>query len=687
MGGRMSRFFVLGLDATGSTVTVVCEGNDISHAKSQAVALDLLASSAAAKPAPEGRANYLMIVTSTDGKRVKANVEASSLASAISKFRKAGYVPAKLLQIDIAGLTGDAITGKTTFPASIDLADELEMPPPGKLFFVDGFDMLGGRTIKVYASSRQEAFTSPEVRNLRIISSIRADDGSHRSEPAFDYSLRSPRGNGFVVRKPLTRRLEQFLAELRMLDLRDDQYTQAISLHPSVQELIEGYGLPQTCAAAAAVWWMNCLLTSITTSGGNTSTAIASKPILDICVHELRNCDEFLSEEGFEAIGEDFIFDDSFFGMRYPYAELRLELIRIASWPSKRLCRRFVQLSTGIVETIADADGRITRKEKAGIQSTRDSLVAYFDPPAEPKKRTGAAQGQPKGQARKQLRVRSEPDAAEAVDELADARAELDSLTGLNGIKREVTKFEALLNIKRQREAAGLPSPTFSLHFVFHGNPGTGKTTVARILGRIMKGYGLLERGHVIETDRSGMVAEYLGQTAVKTTAKIDEALDGILFVDEAYTLSRSTAHGDGYGQEAIDTLLKRMEDQRDRLSVIVAGYPAPMTQFINSNPGLKSRFTRYLTFSDYSTVELEEIFSRIAEKHAYKLSLEARARLQLHIQTLHATKDEKFGNAREMRNLFEAVISNQAMRLSDLGRSATEHELHTLDACDFEMS
>jgi len=212
------------------------------------------------------------------------------------------------------------------------------------------------------------------------------------------------------------------------------------------------------------------------------------------------------------------------------------------------------------------------------------------------------------------------------------------------------------------RRQQGLPTVKASLHSVFFGNPGTGKTTVARLMGRIYKSLGLLRRGHVIECDRGRLVAEYVGQTAVRTHAAIASALDGILFIDEAYALAGRGA--EDFGNEAIETLLKRMEDDRDRLIVVVAGYTKPMEQFIASNPGLESRFTNYLKFPDYQPAELAEIFHRMAAQSGLVSPPEAAAKIMALCERLYAARNEQFGNAREMRNLFESAVRNQSTRL-----------------------
>lgn len=216
--------------------------------------------------------------------------------------------------------------------------------------------------------------------------------------------------------------------------------------------------------------------------------------------------------------------------------------------------------------------------------------------------------------------------------------------------------------MRQKRKEIGLTVPEVSYHLVFTGNPGTGKTTVARILAGIFHDKGVLKKGHLVETDRSGLVAEYVGQTAVKTNKIIDKALDGVLFIDEAYSL---VAQGEDFGQEAVATLLKRMEDDRDRLIVILAGYTDEMEGFINSNPGLRSRFNRYIFFPDYSADELAEIFLSIAAKHEYTMTNEVKEYVLEKFQEVVANKPKDFGNARYVRNLFERVVQAQANRLA----------------------
>ena len=240
--------------------------------------------------------------------------------------------------------------------------------------------------------------------------------------------------------------------------------------------------------------------------------------------------------------------------------------------------------------------------------------------------------------------------------------SELDALVGLSSVKEEIKTLSNFIKIQQKRKEQGLKSSSVSYHCVFTGNPGTGKTTVARIVAQIYKDLGILSKGHLVETDRAGLVAEYVGQTAVKTNKIIDSALDGVLFIDEAYSLIGT---GQDYGKEAIATLLKRMEDDRDRLVVILAGYSKEMQDFINTNPGLQSRFNRYIEFPDYSAEELLQIFEKNVARFDYKLEKDACMAMAKYFQNAVENKDANFGNARFVRNIFEKTLEKQANRLS----------------------
>lgn len=240
---------------------------------------------------------------------------------------------------------------------------------------------------------------------------------------------------------------------------------------------------------------------------------------------------------------------------------------------------------------------------------------------------------------------------------------ELNSLIGLINVKKELNSLINFVKLQRLRKQKGLNIPTISLHMVFTGNPGTGKTTVARLMSKILFELGYLSKGHLVETNRAGMVAGYLGQTALKTEEVVRQSVGGVLFIDEAYSL----ASDDKYGQEAIDTLLKLMEDFRENLVVIVAGYPKLMEKFISSNPGLASRFNKYVEFHDYSREELFQIFDYTCKKNSYKIDSEGEEILKDFIEKLTARKEENFGNARTIRNIFEQSILFQANRIMHL--------------------
>ena len=333
--------------------------------------------------------------------------------------------------------------------------------------------------------------------------------------------------------------------------------------------------------------------------------------------------------------------------------------------------RKYMRLMYDYSAALANIDGKLTPSEVQWLQY----LERHIGNNRTPLRRPGAV----KCSART-LNYKNTP-LQNAVDKLTpvkrntpgstgEAVRKLDSLIGLSTVKREVITFHNFLRVQNERKKKGFSVPPTSYHLVFSGNPGTGKTTIARIMAEIFRDLGVLAKGHLVEATRADLVAGYMGQTAIKTNKVIDSALDGVLFIDEAYTLSRSAEND--YGQEAIDTLLKRMEDDRDRLVVIIAGYTDEIKKFVNSNPGLSSRFNRYIEFPDYSEDELAQIFRGLLAKYDYKMGEAATLAMKQCIATAVRNKDSRFGNGRYVRNLFEKVIEKQANRLAaapDLGK------------------
>lgn len=280
------------------------------------------------------------------------------------------------------------------------------------------------------------------------------------------------------------------------------------------------------------------------------------------------------------------------------------------------------------------------------------------------------------------LQKEQEPAENNIVKSLDERLQELNMLVGLQKVKSEVNNLINLVHIRQMRKQHNLPITPMSYHLIFTGNPGTGKTTIARLLSKIFNSLGILSKGHLVEVDRSGLVAGYVGQTALKVQDVVKKALGGVLFIDEAYALVAGRFEDD-YGREAIDILLKAMEDNRENLIVIAAGYTEPMNNFLESNPGVRSRFSRYIHFEDYSSEELLDILKVMCNNADYLLTDAALQQAYSMFCDIYKIRDKSFGNARAVRNIFEKAISNQANRIVLLNNQ-TVRDLSTLDIMDF---
>ena len=341
--------------------------------------------------------------------------------------------------------------------------------------------------------------------------------------------------------------------------------------------------------------------------------------------------------------------------------------------------RVFIRMLTNILLYLAAVDDEVTMAEAEYITDCSDKLSALCDGAGVKKSKAPLNAGEyvTSGEIPFTVKTASAAEAAQQKSEgtaaaeeaekpsLEELMAQLDDLVGLDIVKKDVKSLINLIKVRKLREENGLPNSAMSLHMVFLGNPGTGKTTVARLLSGIYAAIGVLSKGQLVEVDRSGLVAGYVGQTALKTQEVIQSALGGVLFVDEAYSLA-SGGEND-FGREAIETLLKAMEDHRDDLIVIVAGYDEPMETFIDSNPGLQSRFNKYLYFPDYTGEQLMAMFRNNCRKGGYTLTEEAESFAIEFFNDMYENRDDNFGNGRDVRNRFEDMISRQANRVAQL--------------------
>lgn len=343
--------------------------------------------------------------------------------------------------------------------------------------------------------------------------------------------------------------------------------------------------------------------------------------------------------------------------------------------------RRYHDLAADVGFAVAAVDLHTSRSELEAIERFRAMVLgAIAERGRTPGSGSAASSAPPPAGSPVQPDATAEGDDAgpRPLDELL---AELDGLIGLDEVKHEVRLVVDLLRVQRIRAERGLPTMTQSRHLVFTGNPGTGKTTVARLLAQIYRTLGVVERGHLVETDRAGLVAGYVGQTAPLVAARFDEADQGVLLIDEAYALVRGGERD--FGREAIDAIVKLVEDRRDRVVVIMAGYPEEMEELIEANPGLRSRFPKVIHFPDYSTDELLAIIDSIGASAGYHLSPGARARARIWLDAV--PRGRGFGNGRTARNLFEHAVATHASRVAGLP-DPTDEQLTTLVADDIPM-
>lgn len=368
-----------------------------------------------------------------------------------------------------------------------------------------------------------------------------------------------------------------------------------------------------------------------------------------------------------------------------------LRLIRHDRETGARTAQRFLETFSLLLLLFASIDGQVDPQEAAFVQSCTAALGSAWGegesaaplPDLTPFLPSGNPNTAPDTKAQTAPVSSEETKQEEPTPTLEELLVQLDELCGLEKVKSDVRSLINLVKVRKLREKADLPVPPMSLHMVFMGNPGTGKTTVARLLAQIYKAMGVLPQGQLVEVDRSGLVAGFVGQTALKTAEALEKAIGGVLFIDEAYALTPGDSPND-FGREAIEVLLKGMEDHRNDLIVIVAGYTHLMGQFMSSNPGLESRFNKVLFFDDYTGEELLAIFQSLCKKNGYTLPAETQAAAETLFSDLFQHRDENFGNAREVRNTFEKAVSRQADRVAAM-EAPTRADLMSLLPQDLE--